>query len=226
MQHLYTLWTFWSIFFLSSIVSQSHAASFPLQREEYSVRLSDANFEHETQMSTGQTTGSWLVWVHRPGDLVHFEGESPSLDFWTDHHIVLGSLNSKRNPSTMERIHPKRGKLPMFLLIHKGHLYKLYGDAPSSSSQEDVVAVFDWEKVVHFALEGYKESERFETPDPPSSTDDFHKFLEACKKEFLMNPYFAGYFLFFAMIILYQFFPSWFDNKTTTQSATTTKKKD
>lgn len=223
MQYLYTIWALWSLFLSAFIICPSHGKSFPIQREEYSVRLSDANFEHETQMSTGQTTGSWLVWVHRPGDLVHFEGESPSLDFWTDNNIVLGSLNSKRNPSTMDRIHTKRGKLPMFLFIHKGHLYKLYGEP---SSQEDIVAVFDWEKVLQFALGGYKESERFDTPEAPSPSDDFYKFLEACKKEFLMNPYFLGYFLFLTMIILYQIFPSWFDKDSSTQSATTTKKKD
>jgi hypothetical protein len=37
------------------------ASPIPFQDLDFTVALTDASFEHETQASTGQTTGTWCI---------------------------------------------------------------------------------------------------------------------------------------------------------------------
>mmetsp|Transcript_4025 Transcript_4025/g.5288 ORF Transcript_4025/g.5288 Transcript_4025/m.5288 type:complete len:208 (+) Transcript_4025:63-686(+) len=178
-------------------------SSFPLNNEDFHVRLSDKNFEHETQASTGQTTGSWLVYVYKPGDQTPFEGDAPEADFWTERHIVLAALNARSNPSTIERFHDK-GKLPVFLFIHKNKYYKLYEDSVGSG--------FSWDELANFAVEGHQESEAFDIPAQATTENELARFWKLCRKEFF-GFYFAPYILFFGLIVFYQLFPGLFETK-------------
>lgn len=86
------------------------------------VALSDDNFEHETQAASGQTTGSWLVFFHTPRDETMIYGALPEEDFFAEHHIVLGAVNTKKGILSWERFQVKQ--LPSFVFIHKGKYYK------------------------------------------------------------------------------------------------------
>jgi len=150
-----------------------------LHRQDFVVKLTDATFEHETQASTGGTTGSWLVWFHSKKDNTPIAGEVPPPEFWTDNHVVLATVDAKANPSTRSRfgLMYKQSKLPCFVFIHKGKYYKLK-EPPKGY-------VFNWDKISHFALEGYAiHSEGQDIPPPRTTWDEVQEFFEQAYDEF------------------------------------------
>lgn len=75
--------------------------------------LTDENFEHDTQATTGSTTGRWLV-VFYDGDdsrlrrmLTTPEDEGTDATMVSsllEEGVVVGLMNAKTNPSTLERL--------------------------------------------------------------------------------------------------------------------------
>lgn len=104
----------------------------PLPHEIASiVSLTDETFEHTTQASSGQTTGSWLIWFynstidHKEEDAIAFTDAFPELDVWNEHHIVVASVNVHgTGQQTKERFHMGSKYLPAFLYIHQGKMYR------------------------------------------------------------------------------------------------------
>jgi len=96
------------------------------------VALTDGTFEHETQASTGQTTGSWLVAIYET-DLV-VTGEVTDPDYWSEHHIVLGAAQSEGVPATMSRFGIEGP--PAVLFLHQKKVYHFAGDLTSVTWQE------------------------------------------------------------------------------------------
>ena len=112
------------------------------------VRLADATFEHATQASTGQTTGSWLVWFYQDDDrddsTTIVEGSFPSESEWLEDHIVLGAVNvvQEGGQKVKERFGIRSDNLPVFLYFHKGRLYRV----PKNAG----VVVYSWDAVRSF----------------------------------------------------------------------------
>lgn len=88
------------------------------------VALTDKSLEHETQASTGQTTGSWiLLWFHSDSnDDFSIEGDKPDASFWSEHHIVLAAVDAHQAPESTTRFGIT--KLPAIIFLHRGKLYR------------------------------------------------------------------------------------------------------
>jgi hypothetical protein len=91
----------------------------PFHQDGSVVPLTDTNFEHETQASTGQTTGSWLV-VFYDQDLMAASPDVPA-EYWSEHHIVLGAVKATDAPETLD--HFEIDHLPTILFLEKSLLY-------------------------------------------------------------------------------------------------------
>ena len=74
----------------------------------------DANFEHDTQATTGSTTGRWLVLFHNGNDSAlrsqltardEQDVEAVSMvDALLEQGVVVGIMDFTTNPSTVERL--------------------------------------------------------------------------------------------------------------------------
>ena len=163
----------------------------PLQYQSSVVKLVDRNFEHQTQASTGMTTGSWLIWFYKsrggtgkineitdttkdPHVLV--EGDQPESSFWTEHNIVLSSAHVQLSTDTIRRFQlPKPSQendsddgYPLFVFLHK-HKYYVY-DGP-----------LEWESIVDFCLHGYQKVPGKSIPAP---RNEFVKVLAILLNDF------------------------------------------
>jgi len=171
-----------------------HGEGYPLHEQDFVVKLTDETFEHETQASTGMTTGSWLIWFHTSRDKTPIAGDVPAPEVWTDNHIVLATLDGKANPNTRARFQLKYGntKLPCFVFLHKGKYYKL--QSPPKGY------FFNWEGVTKFVTETYTKAEGLDIPPPRTFMDEIRDFFSQVNKEF-GGVYFTsmGYFFAFMM---------------------------
>jgi len=153
------------------------------------VSLTDQTFEHQTQASTGATTGSWLVLFGVP-DCKSCDTLKPLLEeLGRDEElyekgIVLGSVDCSENPGVCFRFGTT--KLPVLLYLHKKQMYRYPRDEEFGSlpSQDDLKS---------FVLGGYSSKSLAETiPDPPSALD---AFLKPILQIYDNNPL-AGYAIF------------------------------
>lgn len=87
------------------------------------ITLTDETFEHQTQASTGQTTGSWLVWFYDDAN-DHVTGSFPSESEWLEDHIVVGAVNVAEGAGAKLKKRFALEKLPVFLYFHKGKMYR------------------------------------------------------------------------------------------------------
>jgi hypothetical protein len=101
------------------------------------VTLTDESFEHTTQASTGQTTGSWLVWFYSNSNhpsqqeqekeqeqeqLITFVDSFPPLETWLEQHVIVASIHADTVGSqTTKRLGIET--LPSFVYFHKGQMY-------------------------------------------------------------------------------------------------------
>ena len=146
------------------------------------VSLNDQTFEHQTQASTGMTTGSWLVLFSVP-DCPPCEALKPMLeDLGKDEEvfergIVLGSVDCSESQGVCLRF--STSKLPVLLYLHKKKLYKYPLGTEEFGTSVDGLKSF----VLNPSVEGEP------IPDPPSA-------LEAVLKPIMLiaenNPM-AGY---------------------------------
>lgn len=103
------------------------------------MSLTDETFEHQTQASTGQTTGSWLVWFYEDEDDA-VEGAFPSESEWLEDHIVVGAVDvATKGIKVKERF--AMNKLPAFVFFHKGSMYRY----PVTANEG-----FSWEAIREF----------------------------------------------------------------------------
>jgi len=134
------------------------------------VALTDQTFEHQTQASTGMTTGSWLVLFSVP-DCPSCESLKPVLEeLGTDEEvyesgIVLGSVDCSQNQAVCLRF--STTKLPVLLYLHKKQLYKFPRD-------EEFGTPPTLESLKSFVLSP-NASLAQAIPDPPSALDAFLK---------------------------------------------------
>ena len=129
------------------------------------VYLTDETFEHTTQASTGQTTGSWLLWFYNDTakEEMFFTDAFPALDVWQDIHVVVAAVNVRKAPQTHQRfLSVKHDPLPALLYLHHGKLYR-YPYASSSSSS----LTYSWSALLHFCQNPTAVTVGQDIPPPP-----------------------------------------------------------
>ncbi|KAL7569939.1 hypothetical protein ACA910_008599 [Epithemia clementina (nom. ined.)] len=170
---------------------------YPLHEQSFVVRLKDENFEHETQASTGGTTGSWLVWFHGHQDKTPIEGEVPASEFWSENHVVLATIDERKYPTTKRRF--GLSEFPVFLFIHKGKYYRLDKDNG-----------YNWEMIVDFVIEKYASTTPYDIPPPRTYQDDLKDLFRSMYHELVGKSF--PYLIYFgalagSLTMLNRFFP-------------------
>ena len=138
------------------------------------VSLTDATFEHQTQASTGGTTGSWLVlFTHSTtcgsvcdsilkNVMQPLDGDAELYD----RGVVMGTVDAAGSPATATRF--EITNFPSLIYLHKKRLYHL----PISVSEENPATP---EGLKSFVLNGFAQEEFVESkaiPPPPSTTSE------------------------------------------------------
>eukprot|EP00536_Pseudo-nitzschia_multiseries_P006704 jgi/Psemu1/296343/fgenesh1_pm.146_\ len=136
------------------------------------VALTDATFEHQTQASTGMTTGSWLVLFGIP-NCENCETLKPILqDLGKDEElyengIIMGSVDCSENSGVCFRF--STTKLPVLMYLHKKRLYRYPRD-------EEFGSLPTVEDLKSFVLRDFdQKSEAEAIPEPPSALEAFLK---------------------------------------------------
>lgn len=133
------------------------------------VTLTDATLEHQTQASTGATTGSWLLMFGTPTgcnactELKPLFEELGQDEVLYENSIVLGSVDVNESPTTAMRFGIQT--IPSLLYLHKGHFYRFASDVERSV-----------ESMKEFVLEHYSKSPAEAIPPPPSPVDQLFDF--------------------------------------------------
>lgn len=159
------------------------------------VTLTDANFEHQTQASTGMTTGSWLVLFHSKGcphckaimEDFHRLAEDEEVQ---EAGIVLSNVHVYENKQTSNRF-MIRG-FPTLIFLHKHTMYHYKGPR-------------DYDSLKDFILSGYNTMDPMPIPSPPSQFDQYVQLLKAIglelKDSALGNQGYVGYAIL-AMVVM------------------------
>ncbi|RTG85968.1 uncharacterized protein DC041_0009619 [Schistosoma bovis] len=116
-----------------------------------SARLDDANFEHDTQASTGSTTGNWLV------------------IFLRAKHVNIGVLDPKQSTRTAKRFNisvpsdsAQNNPLISAILLKQSTMYQYSKNLHR----------MDYEQVTQFALTGYPNHIKGSIPRPRMMFDE------------------------------------------------------
>jgi hypothetical protein len=142
------------------------------------VTLTDDSFEHQTQASTGSTTGSWLIYFHTSSDDDNNNNNVPGGTFpdpseWLEHHVVVGTIAANDGGSaTHARFHISTPP-NVFVYIHKGHYYVL-------------PPVMDWNQIFEFCQQPESSSSVVAKPIPPPPSG-----FESIKHKFQSDPTYA-----------------------------------
>jgi hypothetical protein len=99
------------------VLTACHLSSRTVVSADDIAVLTDSNFEHDTQATTGSTTGRWLVLFHAGTDAsIRKMLTSPSLDASTEQDqptmvqalleagVVVGTMDVSTNPLTIQRL--------------------------------------------------------------------------------------------------------------------------
>mmetsp|Transcript_6435 Transcript_6435/g.9424 ORF Transcript_6435/g.9424 Transcript_6435/m.9424 type:complete len:205 (+) Transcript_6435:147-761(+) len=133
------------------------------------VELNDATFEHQTQASTGMTTGSWLI-LFKATRCPHCAKLQPLYEELSqdeellERGIVLGTVNIMESPTTANRF-MIRG-FPTLIYLHQKKLYRYTGKR-------------DLESMKQFVLGGFESVGGEDIPSPPSKTEYYIKMVKA-----------------------------------------------
>jgi hypothetical protein len=129
------------------------------------VSLTDETFEHTTQASSGQTTGSWLIWFYnatgdaQTEDRAFFTDAFPELEVWNAQHMVVAAVNVHgTGRQTQQRFAMESSNdLPAFLYIHQGKMYRY----PRAST-------YSWKDLLVFGQNPGPTATPQDIPPPPS----------------------------------------------------------
>jgi len=119
-------------------------------------QLTDDNFEHDTQASTGATTGDWLVEFYAPW-CGHCKSLAPTWETVATEladRVNVAAVDCTINTATAKRF-DIRG-FPTIKLLRKGQVYDYQGERTQKA-------------LVDFALGGYSSSATRSVPGPPSA---------------------------------------------------------
>jgi len=140
------------------------------------VKLTDDTFEHQTQASTGSTTGSWLILFHLP-DCKSCDKLKPILDELGkdeelyENGIVSGSVDCSTNLHVCRRF--STTKLPVLMYLHKKRLYR-YPLKREHNEFDNLMVLPDVKKLKSFVIKDYLRLSGGDgeiIPDPLSDMD-------------------------------------------------------
>ncbi|KAL3930337.1 MAG: hypothetical protein SGARI_004509 [Bacillariaceae sp.] len=139
------------------------------------MKLTDATFEHETQASTGMTTGSCCDKL-RPA----LEEVSQDEAIY-EQGIVLGTVDCSENVGVCQRF--SVSKLPTIMFLHKKQLFPFPAIDRLTSKENKEGAPSLADELKSFVLQDFARMEAKSIPDPPSVMDaikePFNKLYEA-----------------------------------------------
>ncbi|XP_034665910.1 uncharacterized protein LOC117899762 [Drosophila subobscura] len=146
------------ILYHGDIIEDQIIEFFNDNKEPAVKELSDENFEHLTQASTGATTGDWFIFFYST-DCVFCQR------LYAIWESVGGKLRRKFNIARMNRLETgiltatRLGILesPEFIFIRQGKMYRY------------ITKTYRPEDFVKFAETGYLETNSQKVPEPPSS---------------------------------------------------------
>lgn len=122
------------------------------------VELTDANFEHDTQASTGGTTGTWFVKFYAPW-CGHCKAMAPA---WEElANKLKGKINVAKLDARSNTVTAKRFKIqgfPTLFLLHQGKMHEYRGERTV-------------EKMKAFAEGEWKNTDAKDIPPPLSTWD-------------------------------------------------------
>jgi protein disulfide-isomerase-like protein len=123
------------------------------------ITLTSKNFEHETQASTGSTTGDWIVKFYAPwcGHCKHMQPDYEALA-----KDLLGDVNVAEVDVTANRDLGRRFNIsgfPTLKFLRQGNTYDYRGPRTTADMK-------------HFVLEGYKGSNSYKTPEDKGYMQD------------------------------------------------------
>ena len=126
------------------------------------VQLTDESFEHQTQASTGSTTGSWFILISSPtcSSCAELKEAFEPLDEDSELYeqgIVLGQMDASSSTDTLARF--DMFKVPALMYLHKGSVYRF----PLSEHEYRTTDVLK-----AFLLSDYRKVEAEPIPGPPS----------------------------------------------------------
>jgi len=133
------------------------------------VHLRDDNFEHQTQASTGMTTGSWLV-LFKAKKCPHCNKLMPDFELLSqdeeilENGIVLSTVDVTESPHVTNRFQV-RGS-PTLIYLHKKRMYAYRGQR-------------DYESIKEFILSGFENAPAFSIPPPPTALEYYVKLFQA-----------------------------------------------
>jgi len=137
--------------------------------------LNDNTFEHDTQASTGATTGDWLVAFGSTESLKLSTFESLAAEHATDElggiKFNVAVVNLSKSPELMERFR-MQGTSQTILLFHKGSMFEYPASRPSTAAS-----------LAEFALGGYKEVPTQQVPKEKQWWEKMLQTLGLGKKE-------------------------------------------
>jgi protein disulfide-isomerase-like protein len=123
------------------------------------VTLTDDTFEHQTQASSGQTTGAWFVKFYAPwcGHCRAMAGTWAELAAeLQDTGVIIADVDATANPITTDRFNGLVKGFPTLLLFRDRAVFKYKGAR-------------DLESLKTFAKETFVEARRNDVPGPPSA---------------------------------------------------------
>jgi hypothetical protein len=164
-------------FFRSPVLVMLLVLALPTQpvHADRLVVLNDATFEHQTQASTGATTGSWLILFSIPsctscqetfGPVFETLGQDEAL---YENGIVLATVDCHENTSVCRRFAVTQ--LPTIVFLHKKKLYTFattIATTTTDTTYEEQMA----SQLKQFVLSDFATvSVAMPIPDPPSIMD-------------------------------------------------------
>jgi thiol-disulfide isomerase/thioredoxin len=166
------------------------------------VTLTDQTFEHQTQASTGATTGSWLLLFQAP-ECKSCQTLKPILEVLSselsDHHgILIGTLDVKENPTTATRFEMET--VPTLLYLHKGAMYR-YSAAALVHMTALVHASSLQDDLTNFVLQDYQKETALPIPEPVSWIQQIVKVVSNVFKEDNQNFFFYHKLLFAIAVV-------------------------
>jgi hypothetical protein len=180
------LWTTPSQFAAAQEQARQVPLQRPLQYNKQITKLGDDTFEHQTQASTGQTTGSWLVWFYTTGDQTIIGGEMPDPDFFEERNVVVAAVHGALARETSKRF--GLADFPCLLYFSRRKMFRYRGE-------------LEWDAIMSFLSSVDAGAEEGEPVPPPRS--EFAKMMELLHKTRVTHLLAASMVLVIILFVIY-----------------------
>lgn len=115
--------------------------------------LTDTTFEHDTQASTGQTTGTWAIRFCRESCASSHEGWESLQEGMLEENIFLATVDVGKEVGLAKRFHDYiHDKDPVVVLLRRGKMY---------------VRGLDFGEIEEWMVSGWEKEEPLEVPEEP-----------------------------------------------------------